>query len=125
MKKLFLTLFLPFLMLASCNDDNDDNSRECDMYVASQRIYFNEAIGEPELFYLVKYDQKEQWTYVRDIKDLQYETGFEYLIRARITEYKPEPGVQIDGDPTLYECLKVLSKEEKTSANLPGNTVDE
>lgn len=125
MKKLLLTLFLPLLMLASCSDDDDDNSRECDMYIASKRIYLNEAIGEPELFYLVKYDQKEQWNYVRNIKDFLYETGFEYKIRVRITEYKPEQGVQVDGDPTLYECLKILTKEKKTSADLPEGAVDE
>lgn len=124
MKRLLLLLFLP-LLLVSCNEDNDGNSWECDMYVASKRIYFNEPIGEPELFYLVKFDQKEKWTHVRSIQNFQYQTGFEYLIRVRITEYKPGPDTQIDGDPTLYECLKVLSTLKKASADLPVDAVDE
>lgn len=119
--------FSALLIVAFCGCDKEDasDSREETVTVASKRIYFNEPVGPIELFYLVRFDGTESWKAIRTIRNFAYETGYEYRIRMRITEYEPEPGLVVDSDPTLYECLEVLSRERKSSTGLPGGAVDE
>lgn len=125
MKRLLL---ISLLIAACCGCDKEDASagREETVTVASKRIYFNDPVGPSVLFYLVRFEEGTQpWKPIRTIRNFAYETGYEYRIRMRITEYEPEPGVAVDSDPTLYECLEVVSRERKTSSGLPDGAVDE
>ena len=57
------------------------------------------------------------------IKGFEYEPGYEYTLRISETNYLDHSM----GDPawTEYELLKLISKEEKTSDNVPNNFIPE
>lgn len=126
MKNLCLILLASLVIMEGCKDDGEeDRTQERTMYVASHRIHLNLPVGGPALHYLTRFEPGERWGHLLYIHNFQYETGFEYLIRVRITEFTPEPGLIVDGDPTRYDCLEVLSKVRKTSEGLPDEAVAE
>lgn len=126
MKNLCLLFLASSLLMAGCKEDGgEDRTQERTLYVASHRIRLNLPAGGPVLHYLTRSEPGERWGHLLYIHDFQYEPGFEYLIRVRITEFTPEPGLIVDGDPTRYDCLEVLSKVRKTSEGLPDDAVEE
>lgn len=126
MKNHCLLLLASLLLLTGCKEDEEaDRTQERNMYVASRRIYLNLPAGGPALHYLTRFEPGEQWGHILSIHDFQYEPGYEYLLRVRITDQTPEPGVVVDGDPTRYDCMEVLYRVRKTSDGLPADAVEE
>lgn len=126
MKNLYLFFLASSILMGGCKEDGgEDRTQERTLYVASHRIRLNLPAGGPALHYLTRSEPGERWAHLLNIHDFQYEPGFEYRLRVRITEFSPEPGLIVDGDPTRYDCLEVLSKVRKTSDDLPDNAVAE
>ena len=105
----FLSMSL-FLLMASCG--GGDTSKYT---VASQNA---DCIGVGrQKCLLVKKGNAKEWEYFySNIEGFDYEPGYEYVIEVRETT---EENVPADDSSIRYTLVKVISKTEKTSENLP------
>uniref|UniRef100_UPI00259AA6EF DUF4377 domain-containing protein n=1 Tax=uncultured Bacteroides sp. TaxID=162156 RepID=UPI00259AA6EF len=68
-------------------------------------------------------EHSAEWEQLGSIKGFEYEPGYEYTLRISETNYLDHSM----GDPawTEYEQLELISKEEKTSDDIPNNFIPE
>lgn len=112
MKHLFF--FLSVFVLVSCNDSSE--TLENRFIIASQTI---ECQGEAQQqCLLVKTTENQQnWQFFySEITGFNYQEGYEYVIVVEETSIKNPPQ---DGSSIAYKLIEIISKTEKTSANLP------
>ncbi|WP_299229592.1 DUF4377 domain-containing protein [uncultured Bacteroides sp.] len=71
--------------------------------------------------YAVMKEHSAKWEQLGNIQGFEYEPGYEYTMRISETSYLDRSM----GDPawTEYELLKLISKEEKTSDEVPDNFI--
>lgn len=71
---------------------------------------------------LVKSEKSEPWTFFYgNIVGFDYESGYEYVLNVRKEEVKNPPQ---DASSLKYTLVKVVSKERRTSENMPPNIGD-
>ena len=115
MKPIFNILFF-FIFLVSCKDSEGLLVQEKNYIVASSKVDC-QGIGHQKC-YLIKEKAIEDWRYFYStIIGFEYEEGFEYelLISEKEVENPPQ-----DSSSIAYTLLKVISKIEKKSENLPN-----
>ena len=118
MKKLFLILIGLLPLLCGCNND-DDLTREEVITVASETREITSAISNINV-QLIKGANDNNWKQVHGIGNLDYEEGYEYKIRVRITKNRYPKGAEVDyWYDESYTCIEVLSKMKKNSENMP------
>ncbi len=113
-KYLYLFLFGVIFTFISCSTSDDHTET---ITVASSRAsYVDPELGKPEPCFLIKKKPNGSWDGSIIIDDFSYEPGFEYTLKVQPTGFRTE----YQG----YVCLKVLSKVQKKSGNLPSNLWD-
>lgn len=115
--KSYLLPFFSLLLLFSCevNKDSETTFNVSTFVVASQTI---ECQGEaPQQCLLVKTSENQQnWQFFySNIDGFKHQEGYEYVIIVEETPIKNPPQ---DGSSIAYTLIEVVSKIEKTSANL-------
>ena len=113
MKKIVLLLWIS-ICLISC-ENNDLITAEKILIIASKK---GDCVGVgPQKCLLVKESITQNWEYFYDnISGLNYEEGFEYEIIVSEKEIENPPQDASSIETTL---IKIISKIEKTSENLP------
>jgi hypothetical protein len=112
--KNILLLFLFFTIL-SC-ENNNLQEIEKTLYIASKKA---DCIGiSPQKCLLIKESKQQNWEYFYDsIIGFEYEEGFEYEIVVYEKEIENPPQ---DASSIKTTIIKMISKIEKTSENLPN-----
>lgn len=112
MKKLIFTL-LCTIIFVSCAGKKETEQ----IIVASQQA---DCVGVvPQKCLLVKFSESTEWVfYYSGIDGFEYEPGFEYVLEVKKHTIN-EPAA--DQSSIRYELVKVVSKEAKTSSNLPAS----
>ncbi|KGL62542.1 DUF4377 domain-containing protein [Polaribacter sp. Hel1_85] len=112
--KRIILMFL-LLSIASC-EQNKENLIQKTIIVASTKMDCQGLAAQKCL--LIREEDKQNWEYFYDsIIDFDYEEGFEYEIL--ISEMEIENPLQ-DASSKEHTFIKVISKIEKTSENLPS-----
>lgn len=124
-----LSLFLCIISIISCGNDENEGRRVTDyreyiLTVASAKIPGVVTscgnINQMDVYAVMK-EPSTEWEAFESIGGFEYESGYEYRIRISKTNYLDYSM----GEPqwTEYDLLEVISKEEKTSKNLPYNLI--
>ena len=113
MKKLSVLLFI-CVFTFSC-ENNDLTINEKTLIIASKKA---DCVGlVPQKCLLAKEKTSENWEYFYDgISGFIYEEGFEYKILVSEKEIENPPQ---DASSLKTTLIKIISKIEKTSENLP------
>lgn len=106
----FLALFFFF---CSCNSKKNRNTEK--ITVASEQA---DCVGVGTMkCLLVKNNGDEEWEFFyNNIEGFSYEPGFEYKLEIR-KEFRDNPAA--DQSSTRYVLVRVISKVQKRSDNLP------
>ena len=117
-----LVLLICTSIFASCQKEEEGRKitgyEEYTITIASEKVpglLFSS--GENHL------SHSAEWEQLGSIKGFEYEPGYEYTLRISETNYLDHSM----GDPawTEYEQLELISKEEKTSDDIPNNFIPE
>ncbi len=116
MYKLVL-LFAMALLLGSCSNSGKTEK----LTVASQQ---GDCIGvAPMKCFLVKKEGQNEWEFLyNNIEGFNYEPGYEYVLEVKVDSVA-NPAA--DQSSLKYTLVKQISKDQKTSENLPQVQVDE
>lgn len=99
------------MMLPACNKDEDSTII---LMAASEKGTCHIINNFP--CYIVKYPGSYTWERIpNDIRGFDYEPGYEYTLRVIKKSMKNPPEDWID----YYQLVKVISKIQKKSENLP------
>lgn len=103
------------ILIFSC-ENNGINELEKTIIIASKKV---ECVGiVPQKCLLVKENHHQNWQYFYDsIDGFTFEEGFEYELLVLEREIKNPPQ---DASSIETILIKVISKVEKTSTNLPN-----
>ncbi|MBB4034382.1 hypothetical protein GGR21_000267 [Dysgonomonas hofstadii] len=117
MHKSVLFLFAITMFFASCG--NSEKTEK--LTVASQ---LGDCIGvAPMKCLYVKKDGQTEWEFFyNNINGFNYEPGYEYVIEVKVDSVA-NPAA--DRSSLKYTLVKEISKEQKTSENLPQVKVEE
>ena len=111
---LFKSLLLTIIILFSSCDFNEENIEKT-VIIASAKADCIGAFSQECL--LVKGNERQNWGYFYgSILEFNYEEGFEYVLV--VSEKKITDPLQ-DLSTTQKTLIRVISKTEKTSENLP------
>lgn len=113
--KSILIIFITVLSFSSCEDSENILPLEKTYIVASKRV--NCQAEGVQKCYIIKEKGTQNWQYFySSIIGFSYTEGFEYelLISEKEIDNPPQDASSIE-----YTLLKVISKIEKTSENLP------
>ncbi|MBK5721061.1 DUF4377 domain-containing protein [Dysgonomonas sp. Marseille-P4677] len=117
MYKVIISLFAISLFLGSCNSSQKTQKTENTekLTIASQQA---DCVGVgPMKCLLVKKEGQTDWEFFyNNIEGFQYTPGYEYLLEVKVDTIKMPPA---DASTLKYTLIKEISKEEKTSENLP------
>jgi hypothetical protein len=113
-KYLYLLFFGVIFTFISCSSSDDHT--ETISVASSRATYYDPELGKQEPCFLIKKKSNESWDGSIIIDNFTYEPGFEYTLKVQPTGFRTE----YQG----YVCLKVLSKVQKKSDNLPSNLWD-
>ncbi len=86
--------------------------------VASKKLLDEVCQNKYEVFaevYAVRVGESDEWTPVNAIEGFEYEEGYEYRLKVEAMPSGDNPSVKV---------LEVVSKEGKTSENLPKSFID-
>ena len=113
MKSINLLLVTIIVLFSSCNLDEENSEKT--VIVASAK---KDCVGAfPQECLLIKENEQENWQYFYDgILGFTYEEGFEYILVVSENEIINPPQDVSSIETTL---IKIISKIEKTSENLP------
>lgn len=105
------------LSFASCGKKSDIEK----LVVASEQANCMGVV--PQKCFLIKKDGVGDWEYwYSGIKGLDYERGYEYVIKVRKEKLENAPA---DHSSFIYVLDKVVSKKQKESDNLPPSVKTE
>ena len=110
-KYLYLFFFCAILTFISCSSSDED--AEIITVASARSTYFDPEIDRARPIFLIKKRSDDSWTKDLIIDDFNYEPGFEYTLLVKPTEFRTEY--------SGYVCIKVLSKVQKESENLPSD----
>lgn len=112
--KLKSIILVVFMLIISCEKNNLDVNEKT-LMIASTKV---DCVGvAPQKCLLTKEVGAENWGYFySSIAGFNYEEGFEYKILISEKEIENPPQ---DASSKEYTLIKVISKVEKTSENLP------
>ena len=124
-----LILFFCTFGFISCSNDEKEGRKITDykeyaLTVASEKlpgvVTSCRNYNQVDVYAVMK-EGATEWEALPAIEGFEYEPGYEYKIRISETSYLD----YTMGDPawTEYHFLEIISKEEKTSANLPLNFI--
>ena len=125
-----LVLLICTSIFISCQKEEEGRKitgyEEYTITVASEKVpglLFSSGDNHLSEVYAVMREHSAVWEQLGSIKGFEYEPGYEYTLRISETNYLDHSM----GDPawTEYELLKLISKEEKTSDNVPNNFIPE
>ncbi len=125
-----LVLLICTSIFISCQKEEEGRKitgyEEYTITVASEKVpglLFSSGDNHLSEVYAVMREHSAVWEQLVSIKGFEYEPGYEYTLRISETNYLDHSM----GDPawTEYELLKLISKEEKTSDNVPNNFIPE
>ena len=125
-----LALLICTSIFISCQKEEEGRKitgyEEYTITVASEKVpglLFSSGDNHLSEVYAVMREHSAVWEQLGSIKGFEYEPGYEYTLRISETNYLDHSM----GDPawTEYELLKLISKEEKTSDNVPNNFIPE
>ena len=115
MKKYFAFLFF-CCALFFCENNNDLQEKEKTLLIASTKV---DCVGlGPQKCLLIKENNQGSWEYLYDsIIGFVYEKGFEYevLVSEKQIQNPPQDASSIE-----LTLIKIVSKVQKTSENLPN-----
>jgi hypothetical protein len=102
----FIFLLSILLFGTACNIFNSAMPYEETLFVGSTLA---ECVGVgPQTCMLVRNSPDQEWTYFYDgIKGFEYETGFEYELRVKVT---PIANPDADASSLEYELIEIVSK---------------
>ena len=117
MQKTILILFAMALSFAACT--GSENTEK--LTIASQQ---GDCVGvAPMKCLLVKKDGQKDWEFFyNNIEGFNYEPGYEYVLEVKV-ENVDNPAA--DQSSLKYTLVKEISKEQKTSENLPSIQIEE
>lgn len=115
MKRIYSIFLIIVLFLFSCS--KDENVIET-IIVASRKVMDIEPSGASEReYFLIKTNKSDKWEYLSpNIQGFNYEEGYEYMLKVRITTIN---NPQQDQYPKSYALIEIISKTKKQSENLP------
>lgn len=125
-----LVLLICTSILASCQKEEEGRKitgyEEYTITIASEKVpglLFSSGDNHLSEVYAVMREHSAEWEQLGSIKGFEYEPGYEYTLRISETNYLDHSM----GDPawTEYEQLELISKEEKTSDDVPNNFITE
>lgn len=130
--EIFKTLLLLICtsIFASCQKEEEGRKitgyEEYTITIASEKVpglLFSSGDNHLSEVYAVMREHSAEWEQLGSIKGFEYEPGYEYTLRISETNYLDHSM----GDPawTEYEQLELISKEEKTSDDVPNNFIPE
>lgn len=96
---------------------SDNNLEKETIYIIASKKADCQGVALQKCFFIKK-EQQENWHYFYStIKGFNYEEGFEYeiLVSEKQIENPPQ-----DASSIAYTFVKIISKVEKTSENLPN-----
>lgn len=110
----YLLIFLN-IFLCSCSENNIENIGTRTIFVASEQRSCQGIIQQS--CFLTKANENGSWElFYNEIKGFDYEEGFEYKLLVSEKELNE---VLADDSSIKTTLIRILSKEEKTSSNLP------
>ncbi|OSY89077.1 hypothetical protein WH52_04885 [Tenacibaculum holothuriorum] len=103
------------IILWNCTSNDIEKSDSKTIIVASEK---RSCQGITQLScFLIKEKENDSWEFFyNEIKGFDYEEGFEYKLLVSEKEINPVPADASSIETTL---IRIISKEEKTSSNLP------
>lgn len=112
MKKLIYTLLCTIIFVSCASQKNTEK-----LTVASVQA---DCMGvAPQKCLLIKFSESPEWVfYYSGIDGFEYEAGFEYVLEVK-KHVVDNPAA--DQSSIRYELVKVISKEAKTSSDLPAS----
>lgn len=115
MYKSIAILFSIVLLLGACSSENTEK-----LTVASQQ---GDCVGvAPMKCLLVKKEGQTAWEFFyNSIEGFNYEPGYEYVLEVKV-ENVESPAA--DQSSLKYILVKQISKEQKTSENLPQTPIE-
>lgn len=115
MHKTIVSLFAAAVFLTSCGSSGKTEK----LTIASEQ---GDCVGvAPMKCFLVKRDGQKNWEFFyNNIEGFNYEPGYEYVVEVKVEEVE-RPAA--DQSTLKYILVKEISKEQKTSDNLPGKLV--
>ena len=125
-----LVLLICTSIFISCQKEEEGRKitgyEEYTITVASEKVpglLFSSGDNHLSEVYAVMREHSAVWEQLGSIKGFEYEPGYEYTLRISETNYLDHSM----GDPawTEYEQLELISKEEKTSDDVPNNFIPE
>ena len=125
-----LVLLICTSIFASCQKEEEGRKitgyEEYTITIASEKVpglLFSSGENHLSEVYAVMREHSAEWEQLGSIKGFEYEPGYEYTLRISETNYLDHSM----GDPawTEYEQLELISKEEKTSDDIPNNFIPE
>lgn len=113
--KYIILIFTCVLFISSCENSENNFTQEKTFIVASKKV---DCQGEGvQKCYLIKEKETQNWQFFySNIIGFNYVEGFEYELVISEKEISNPPQ---DASSIEYILLKVISKIEKTSDNLP------
>ena len=116
MKSNLILVSIFLLTIFSC-DNSDNSSISENIYIVASKQLDCEGVGKQKCF-LVKKNQEDNWQFFySSIIGFEYQEGFEYELLVSEKEIENPPQ---DSSSVEYTLVKVKSKVEKDSENLPN-----
>ncbi|MCD8264589.1 MAG: DUF4377 domain-containing protein [Tannerellaceae bacterium] len=112
MYKLIINMFACILLLGSCI-----TTQETETWIVASEMADCTGVM-PQKCLLVKTPGETEWEYIyQGIEGFDYVPGYEYVLEVRTEEVENPPA---DGSTVKYVLVKEKSRQQRTSANLPG-----
>ncbi len=123
-------ILLTSLSFIACSENESDGrtitgTKDYVLTIASHRVLGVAPLSGNLLseVYVAKKDDSNDWAQQPEIGGFEYEDGYEFRIKVRETSYLDYSM----GDPawTEFKMMELISKEKKTSENVPTNLIPE
>ena len=103
-----IILFLCVSLFNSCKDDDTM------MWIASERVLSEDPVSTQEFLRMqYKFKESDPWMVLSErINGFNYEEGYEYILRVKVTKIK-NPAQDQSG--TSYSLVDIISKTKKES----------
>lgn len=120
-KRIILLLGLIVIFWGCEKDDSGTVYKK--VYVASRKLDLGQwASFMPNPCLMIRENPDYKWQPCNtDILGFDYEEGYEYILEIKVVPAKLPPDVHIDGAPFSRHLIRQISKEKRTSENMPAD----